>query len=154
MHMCGPLWADKEDSTLSFAKSWWKVKNFKKLWRTFVDAAREKKAVTIYLVVMKLDNAKRNVLFFIQGSSCNKKCRNFNCSKITLSSPSAKRTLLFHVVYYHLHAFYNEVAIYYRIVGQSSISLNWKNVHHPLSSYVVIDGVVKLWENFLISILM
>ena len=94
--------------------------------------------MTIYLVVMKLDNAKRNVLFFIQGISCNKKCRNFNCSKITLSSPSAKRTLLFHVVYYHLHAFYYE-AIHYRIVGQSLISLNWQNVHLSSISNVVID---------------
>ena len=34
-----------------------------KLWRPIVDAAKEKKkAVIIYLVVMKLDNAKQNVL--------------------------------------------------------------------------------------------
>ena len=35
----------------------------KKLWRPYVDAEKDKKeAVIIYLVVMKLDNAKRNVL--------------------------------------------------------------------------------------------
>lgn len=36
----------------------WAAQTKKKLWRPFVDAAKE----TTYLVVMKLDNAKRNAL--------------------------------------------------------------------------------------------
>ena len=79
-----------------------------KLWRPIVDAAKEKKSSDYISCRDEVGQRKTKCPCFIQGSSCNKKCRCFNCGngfgkkdcltpvkrrakKITSSSPSAKR---------------------------------------------------------------